>query len=164
MPITLEADGEANSMKTFMLLSILVLCALPAKAQTVGTGASVGSGQAINSMTSLNSSSGLSGVAFPRLPSNPATELRITVIVGSGATFVPSSFLPYSQAIKAGLATRAYSPFVNYHEAIAEGMAELAAEPKSVAQAALENRSEERPKANAAFVQDRFGRVVRQAE
>jgi hypothetical protein len=151
-------------MKTSMLLSILVLCALPAEAQTVGSGASVGSGQAINSVASLNSSSGLSGVAFPRLPSNPATQLRITVIVGSSATFVPSSFLPYRQAVEAGAAGQAYSLFLNYHEAIAEGMVELAAKPKSVAQAALENRSEERPKASAAFVQDRFGRVVRQAE
>lgn len=151
-------------MKTLMLLSILVLCALPARTQTVGAGATVGYGQAINSMTSLNSSSGLSGVAFPRLPSNPATKLRVTVIVGSSATFVPSSFLPYSQAVEAGTASRAYSPFVNYHEAIAEGMAELAAKPESVARAALENRSEERPRANAAFVQDGFGRVVRQAE
>ena len=147
-------------MKTFMLLSILVLCALPAKASGRG---SVGSGQAINSVASLNSSSGLSGVAFPRLPSNPATQ-PYHGDRGVERHVRSSRFLPYRQAVEAGAASQAYSLFLNYHEAIAEGMAELAAKPKSVAQAALEKRSEERPKASAAFVQDRFGRVVRQAE
>jgi hypothetical protein len=149
-------------MKIFMLLSILVLCALPARAQTVGAG--VGRVQAINSVSALNSSSGLSGVSFPRLAPNPATKLLVTVASGSSTTFVPSSFLPYSQALEEGAASRAYSLFLSYQEAIAEGIAELAAKPKSVAQAALENRSEDRLKASVAFVQDQSGRVVRRTE
>lgn len=149
-------------MKTFMTVGILSLCAAAASAQTVGGGASVGRGPAINSSASLNSSGGLSGVTFRHLAPNPATQLHVTVTTGSSAEFVPSSFLPYVQAVEVGTFRRGYSPFVNYREALAEGIAELTAKPASVAQAALENGKEGKLKANDRFVQDQCGRMIRE--
>jgi len=111
----------------------------------------------------VNASGGLSGVSFPTLPANPATQFRMIVATGSGASFVPSAFLPYEIAVEEGDSSPAQSVFMTYRQAIAAGIAELDAKPRSVAQAAQENRKRERAKTNVTFVQDQAGRVVRQA-
>jgi hypothetical protein len=151
-------------MKLFILLGALALCAFAARAQSVGIGTTVGNAPGINATSSINNSGAIAGVAFPSLPPLPPTQFRVTVTSGSGETFAPSAFMPYKQAIAAGLSSPTRSLFVDYRQALAEGIAELNAKPKSVAQAALENRREERAKAEARFVQDEFGRVVKQSD
>jgi hypothetical protein len=62
-------------------------------------------------------------------------------VSGSESSFVPSTFLPYSQAVVAGQDV-------------------LDAQHKSVAEAAAENSRARRPKAKAAFVENAAGDAV----
>jgi hypothetical protein len=148
-------------MRLLVGLGVLALCTVPVQAQSLGGShggrASGGSGGFINS------SSGSGGASFAALPANPATEFRMTVATGSGATFVPSAFLPYEMALEEGDSTPGQSVFMTYRQAVAAGIAELDGKPISVAQAAQENRRKAHAKTSATFVQDQFGRVIRQA-
>lgn len=151
-------------MKLLLGFCAFALLALPSPGQTVGMGAAVGGGSSLNAAGSINALGGMAGVALPRLPSSPATSFRIQIASGSEGSFVPSAFVPYNLAVLEGVSSRDRSLFMNYGQAIAEGLAELAAQPKSVAQAARENRREERARAGLKFIQDQSGRVIRQAD
>jgi hypothetical protein len=142
-------------MKLLLAFSVLVLCAVPARAQF---GSTVGSGG------SINQSGGLGAVSFPYLSSNPPTQFRILVATGSDAGFVPSAFLPFTRAVAVGDSSSSAAVFMEYRQAVAAGVAELAAKQKSLAQVARENRSKDRPKSAIAFVQDQSGRLVRQSD
>lgn len=85
---------------------------------------------------------GMTGpTSFHTLPSIPPASLRSSAVSGSDATFVPSSFLPYSQAIAAGRAV-------------------LDEQHSSVAEAAAENSREHRSKAKAAIIENAAGDPV----
>lgn len=88
------------------------------------------------------SGGGESGVtSFHTLPSIPAAILRSSAISGTEADFVPSTFLPYNQAIAAGREV-------------------LDAQHKSVAEAAAENSRTHRLKAKAVIVENAAGDAV----
>jgi hypothetical protein len=78
---------------------------------------------------------------FHTLPSIPPARLPSTAVSGSDATFVPSSFLPYNQAI-------------------AVGNAMLDAQHESVAEAAAENSLVHRLPAKATIVENAIGNPV----
>jgi hypothetical protein len=84
---------------------------------------------------------GLSGVSFQTLPSTPEANLPSIAVSGSEAEFVPSTFLPFDQAVAAGQEV-------------------LDAEHKSVAEAAAENSRAHRLKAKAALVENAAGDAV----
>lgn len=79
-----------------------------------------------------------------RLPSYPAARFATSTASGD-ASFAPSSFLPFDQAV-------------------AEGNAEAANVQKPVGQVAAENNAAPRAKAKYAFVQDVNGKVVPTAQ
>jgi hypothetical protein len=151
------------------LAASLLLFSLPARAQL--RGATVGS-------SSINSAGSLKAPPLAAPASNP-TVFRAIAVSGSSADFVPSSFLTYDRAVARGVLDVHYvyvpydqvvtssppqfhSLYVPYDQAIAKGAAALAAEPKSLAQAARELRSETGSKPEATFVEDSEGRIVRQ--
>ena len=85
---------------------------------------------------------GIGGSAsFQTLPSIPPANLPSTAVSGSDASFVPSTFLPYNQAIAAGKAV-------------------LDAQHKSVAEAAAENSRARRLKAKTAIIENAAGNPV----
>lgn len=86
-------------------------------------------------------SGGMSGVNFHTLPSIPPANLPSVEVSGTKADFVPSTFLPFDQAV-------------------AEGQAVLDAQHKSVAQAAAENSRANRAKAKAAIIENGAGDAV----
>jgi hypothetical protein len=79
--------------------------------------------------------------SFHTLSSIPPARLPSTAVSGSDATFVPSTFLPYDQAIAAG-------------EAVLE------AQHKTVAEAASENSRMQRLPAKAAIIENAAGNPV----
>lgn len=79
--------------------------------------------------------------SFHTLPSIPPARLPSTAVSGSDSTFVPSSFLPYNQAI-------------------AVGNAMLDAQHESVAEAAAENSLVHRLPAKAAIIENAIGNPV----
>jgi hypothetical protein len=82
-----------------------------------------------------------SAVTFPVLPTIPAANLPSSAVSGTDADFVPSTFLPYKQAI-------------------AMGQEVLDAQHKSVAEAAAENSQTRRLKAKAAIIENAVGNAV----
>jgi hypothetical protein len=91
---------------------------------------------------SEGSTGGMTGpTSFHVPPAIPPANLRSTAVSGSDATFVPSTFLPYKQAIAAG-------------EAV------LDAEHKTVAEAAAENSRTLRPRAKATIIENAAGNPV----
>jgi len=85
-------------------------------------------------------SGGASGSASAPIPHIPATHYNVTAASGSAADFVPSSFVTFEQAVAAGHAAQA--------------------RPKTIVEAAAENKSVERPKAKFELVQDDSGQAV----
>ncbi len=85
--------------------------------------------------------SGGGPMGFHTLPSIPPANLRSSAVGGTEASFVPSTFLPYNQAIAAG-------------EAV------LDAQHESVAEAAAENSRAPRLKAKAAIIENAAGDPV----
>jgi hypothetical protein len=75
------------------------------------------------------------------LPDYPPTSFASTYFTGADTSFIPSAF-------------------VNYEQAIAAGNAALAAKSKTVANAASETKSQEKPRARFAMVQDANGKPV----
>ncbi len=133
------------TMKRLLGLGVLILSfSLPARAQFGGSINGMGS---IGGMGSINGMGGLSHVNFPDLPSQPEPRYQNSSAHGSEAEFVPSTYVPYEQAL-------------------AQGQAALAPEskPKSVAQVAAEYRSAKRAAAKLAVVQDAQGRIAKQLQ
>jgi len=78
---------------------------------------------------------------FHALPEIPPTSFRSSAVSGTEATFVPSTFLPYKQAIAAGQAV-------------------LDAQHRTVAEAAAENIRARRLRAKAAIIENAAGDPV----
>lgn len=131
------------TMKWLLGLGVLILgVSLPARAQSNAYG-----GGSISGIGALNGIGGLSHVTFPVLTgrSEPAYENRSAH--GSAAEFVPSTYIPYEQAL-------------------AQGQAALVpdSKPKPLAQVAAEYRSAKRATAKLAIVQDAQGRIAKQLQ
>jgi hypothetical protein len=126
-------------MKTLLALGTLVLLScLPARAQTyLGTNSSSYSGSALNS--GMN---GMEKAYFPSHYSLPNPPSQMSIISGTDVEFVPSLFMCYDKAL-------------------ARGVADLAVKPKTIVEVAAEHRNEQRAKAQATFVQDANGKLVR---
>jgi hypothetical protein len=123
--------------------ALILLFSLPAHAQlgTVGGSPSSYSGGSLNS----SNASSVSPVVFPQLPPLPAKRFAMSITSGSSFEFVPSSFMCFDKAV-------------------VKGVADLAAKPKSIVLVAQENRNTERAKAQATFVQDGKGKLVKAPE
>jgi len=100
----------------------------PTNGGASGGGGSVGGG-------------GLSGVGFSTLPSHPRASFASIAISGTDAEFVPSTFLPFGDAVAAGQAI-------------------LDAEHASVAQEAEANSRTPKAKAKFALIEDAAGNAV----
>lgn len=134
-------------MKRFLGLAVLILgLSIPAHGQSQRGGAGM-TGGAPGGVVSYggggggNGGSGGGPMGFHTLPSIPPANLRSSAVGGTEASFVPSTFLPYSQAIAAG-------------EAV------LDAQHESVAEAAAENSRAPRLKAKAAIIENAAGDPV----
>ncbi|HKV03731.1 MAG TPA: hypothetical protein VJO53_01355 [Candidatus Acidoferrales bacterium] len=111
-------------MKRILGLGALMLgCSLPAHAQFLG--GTIGG-------------AGSSGVSFPVVIDPAPTHFAVSYVGGTGADFVPSSFLSYDKALAAGRAA-------------------VEAQTKSLAQIADENNRAQKAKAKFALVQDARG-------
>jgi hypothetical protein len=137
-------------MKRFLGLTVLIFgLSIPAHAQSQRGGAAMTAGGTSSGALSGggggagydSSSGGMTGANFHTLPTIAPANLRSSAVSGSDATFVPSSFLPYGQAIAAGQAI-----LDEQHETIAE--------------AAAENSREHRSKAKAAIIENAIGDPV----
>jgi hypothetical protein len=138
-------------MKRFLGLAALILgLSVSAHGQSARAGAVAGGatgGLASNGGGGFGGGAsgdggGMGGTSnFHTLPSIPPANLRSSAVSGTEASFVPSTFLPYNQAIAAG-------------EAV------LDAQYKSVAEAAAENSRAHRPKAKAAIIDNAAGHAV----
>lgn len=136
-------------MKRFLGLTVLILgLSIPAHGQSA-RGAMVGgtAGGALSNGVGEGggyggSGGGLTGPAgFHALPSIPPARLPSTAVSGSDASFVPSTFLPYNQAIAAG-----------------EAMVD--AQHESVAEAAAKNSLVRRLPAKATIIENAIGNPV----
>jgi hypothetical protein len=134
-------------MKRFLGLTALILgLSVPAHGQRAAAGMTGGvAGGAVSYSGGGGGYGGGAGLTGPTdfhtLPSIPPARLPSTAVSGSDATFVPSTFLPYNQAIAAG-------------EAI------LDAEHESVAEAAAKNSLVRRLPAKAAIIENAIGNPV----
>ena len=123
--------------------ALILLFSLPAHAQsrTVGGNSSSYSGGSINT----SNASSVAPVVFPQITPLPATRFGMSITSGSSFEFVPSSFVAFDKAV-------------------VQGVADLAAKPKSIVEAAQQNRNKERAKAPVSFVQDSKGKLVKAPE
>jgi hypothetical protein len=123
--------------------ALILLCSLPAHAQlgTVGGSSSSYSGGSLNT----SNASSVAPVVFPQITPLPATRFGMSITSGSSFEFVPSTFMPFDKAV-------------------VQGVADLAAKPKSIVEAAQQNRNKERAKAQVSFVQDGKGKLVKAPE
>jgi hypothetical protein len=138
-------SDEVVTMKRLLGLGFLILLvSLPARAQIGGDVFGVSS---INSGGSLNGASSLGEVAFASLPSPVELHYQNSTAHGSASDFVPSTFVPYEQALARGQA------------ATAPGN-----KPKPVAQVAEEYRAVKRAAAKLAIGQDSSGRIVKEVQ
>jgi hypothetical protein len=138
-------------MKRFLGLMVLIFgLSIPAHGQSQRGGAAMAGGPAGGAVSNgggggggaEGTGGGMTGpTSFHTLPSIAPANLRSTAVSGSDATFVPSSFLPYSEAIAAGKSV-------------------LDEQHRSVAEAAAENNREHRSKAKAAIVENAAGDPV----
>jgi hypothetical protein len=106
--------------------ALILLFSIPARAQSYG--ANVGGGSSLNSGGGLNAGGGLRGVTFHSLQSSPVATFHMTVTTGSDGDFIPSTYLPFAQAVELGKELQA-------------------AKPKTLAEVALEYRNEKKAKA-----------------
>lgn len=153
-------------MKALIGLGALVIfLSAPARAQTAGPAITTGS--AINSMGELGVSPSLAARPFASIPISRPVSLRVITVSGSREHFAASSFMAYDQALADGKRSE-HPAYVPYDQALALAAdmraAAVTATPKSLAQAAREFRGEAGLKSGASFVQDRNGRIVRQAD
>jgi len=130
-------------MKRLLGLAVLILgLSVPAHAQSRSAFVPAGSTGGVVSNGGGGYGGGGGGVSdFHTLPSVPSTTFRSTAVSGSDATFEPSSFLPYK-------------------EAIAVGQDILNAQHESVAEAAAENNRTRKSKAKAVIVENAAGDPV----
>ncbi|MFY9530572.1 MAG: hypothetical protein WBC04_13810 [Candidatus Acidiferrales bacterium] len=129
-------------MKRLLGLGFLILLvSVPARAQIGGSAYGMTS---INGVSSLNGDSSMAEVVFPSVPSRVEAHYQNSSVHGSASDFVPSTFVPYEQAV-------------------ARGQAALAPDnkPKPVAQVAEEYRNAKRTTAKLAIVQDANGRIIK---
>jgi hypothetical protein len=132
-------------MKRLLGLGFLILLgSLPARAQIGGDAYGVSS---INSGGSLNGASSLGEVAFASLPTPVELHYQNSTAHGSASDFVPSTFVPYEQALARGQAATAPEN-----------------KPKPVAQVAEEYRAVKRAVAKLAIGQDSSGRIVKEVQ
>ena len=108
--------------------ALILLFSCTAGAQSFGS--YVGGGSSLNTGASLNSSSSLGGVSFHSMPSNPGPFFHMTVTTGD-SEFIPSTFVPFAQAVEMGRMLKA-------------------AKPKSLAEVAVEYRNEKKAKPEVA--------------
>jgi hypothetical protein len=135
-------------MKRFLGLAILILgLSIPAHAQRAAAGMTGGAaGGALSNGGGGGGYGGSGGgiggsTSLQTLPSIPPARLPSTAVSGSDATFEPSTFLPYNQAIAAG-----------------EAM--LDAQHESVAEAAAKNSLVHRLPAKATIIENATGNPV----
>jgi len=133
-------------MKRLLGLAILILgLALSAGAQsggrTLGGTPSPTNGGNSGGGGGMVGGGGMSGVPFSTLPSHPRANFAATAISGTDAEFVPSTFLPFEDAVDAGQAV-------------------LDAQHASVAQAAEANSRAPKAKAKFALIEDAAGHAV----
>ncbi|HXQ27183.1 MAG TPA: hypothetical protein VN822_12300 [Candidatus Acidoferrales bacterium] len=83
----------------------------------------------------------LSGPSFPAIVNYPPTHFAVTHVAGTDTDFIPSNFRSFDQAV-------------------AEGRAALAAQARTITQAADENSKAQKAKARLAIVQDNSGKLV----
>jgi hypothetical protein len=129
-------------MKYLFGAAVLILMAsMPTSAQGYyGNYGSVGGGPSLNGGSSLNSRSGWSGPGFHNFSTAPVAQFHMTVEFGS-QDFIPSTFVPFAQAVERGRALNT-------------------SKPKTLAEAAAEYRATIKPKAEVAFVQDDSGKAI----
>jgi len=129
-------------MKFFFGAAVLVLLfSMPASAQGYyGNFGNIGGGPSLNSGGALNSRTGYTGPGFHNMSSAPVATFHMSVEFGSD-DFIPSTFVPFEQAV-------------------AQGRALNTSRPKTLAQAAAEFRATKKPKAEVAFVQDDSGKAI----
>jgi hypothetical protein len=125
-------------MKNLLALAVLIFMGcLPAHAQaTVGSSSSL-YGSSINS-----GQNSMARAYFPSHNSLPDAPNTMSITSGTSTEFEPSFFMCFDKAV-------------------AKGIADLAVKPKTLAEVAQENRKEQRAKAQASFVQDANGRLVK---
>ncbi len=134
-------------MKRFLGLTVLILgLSIPAHGQRAAAGMAGGAAGGAVSYGGggggySGSGGGMTGPSFHTPPSIPPARLPSTAVSGSDATFVPSTFLPYNQAIATG-------------EAI------LDAQHESVAEAAAKNSLVRRLPAKATIIENAIGNPV----
>jgi hypothetical protein len=141
--------GRVAMMKRFLGLTVLIL-GLSVSAHAQSRGGAVAGGSA-GGVLSNNGGGGYGGgggfggaesaVNFPALPTIGPANLPSSEVSGTDADFVPSTFLPYKQAIAAGQKV-------------------LDAQHKSVAEAAAENSRARRLKAKAAMIENAAGNAI----
>lgn len=126
-------------MKYLVGFAVMVLSfAVPAAAQTHAAGGGSGTG------FGTTSGGGAGGAAVPggvgHLPHYAPTRFQVTNVTGT-PDYIPSTFIPYNNAVT-------------------EGNVTLASVPETVGQAAQLNRETPKVKAKLALVQDRHGNAV----
>jgi hypothetical protein len=120
---------------------LLLVFSMPVSAQGYyGSYGSVGGGPSLNSGSSLNSRSGWGGPSFHNNSDTTVTRFHMSVEFGS-PDFIPSTFVPFAQAVEQGRALNT-------------------SKPKTLAQAAADYRATKKPKAEVAFVQDDSGKAI----
>ena len=133
---------SVRTMKKLLGFAILGLSfSVPTHAQRAMSGSAGG--------PTSNGSGGFGGspiagggtINFHTLPSVPRAQFQMVDVSGGDVSFFPSSF-------------------VQFEKGIAEGEAALAARQKSLGEAALENRSTEKPRAKLTITQDSFGNAI----
>lgn len=126
--------------------ALTLIFSVPAMAQGYfGNYGNVGGGPSLNGGGTLNDHTGYTGVGTHILNNTPVTRFSMSVTNGSSAEFIPSTFVPFEQAVE-------------------QGRAALAAKPKTLAEIAAEYRAQKRAKAEVAFVQDNSGKAVTQKQ
>jgi hypothetical protein len=141
------------SMRPFIILIGLGIFVLPAQAQTMGVRTAV--------RASGGGGGGTGTSATRSLPSLPATRFAVIVTAGSNATFEPSAFVPYNQAVEAGATAPKAAVFMNFREALAAGRAQIDGQSTPMVRVADGMRNETRSKTSVTFIQDQSGRVVK---
>jgi len=131
--------------KLFGIAAVGFLLALPAHAQqrmmSGGTGPTSNGGGGVGGGGAM----GGGGGSFRTLPTVPRAQFQAIDVSGSAIDFTPSSW-------------------TQYKDGLARGEAELAAQKKTLAEVAAENRHSDKPKARLIITQDAIGDAIIQRQ
>jgi hypothetical protein len=122
-------------MKSGILAALLLMFALPAAAQNRGAGAAPVAPAYSGGGGGFGGGLGSSSFSSPSF--SPTVHYQIVYAHGSDATFVPTRFVSYCEALKLGKAALAYRP---------KTIAEVAAEYRAAKLKTSSNSSNQPPK------------------